>query len=131
MNLEMQVEKLKHDLSWERNKNKDARAVINTQMLKVAKYEWLREQELMLLTTDGVKYLKGEELDKYVDEKMTPEAIDLTEAALNHITKQFNNALAESMLSNKIMWSSQEAIDSFSYNTQGRYLYGNDTREKG
>jgi len=100
-------------------------------MLKVAKYEWLREQELMLLTTDGVKYLKGEELDKYVDEKMTPEAIDLTEAALSDMTERMSKALAESMLSNKIMWSSQEAIDSFSYNTQGRYLYGNDTREKG
>lgn len=129
--MEMQVEKLKYELEWERDRAKVARETVSRQTLLVAKYDWLREQELMLMTADGVKYLKGEDLDAYVEEKLTPQSIDLTEAALKDMTERFSKALQQGMGTNKIMWAHQVDIDMFAYDTQGRNIYGGNTREKG
>jgi len=116
------VEKLKHDLAWERNLLKDARATINTQMLKVAKYEWLREQEVMLMTPDGVKYLTGADFDSYVDEQTAPKPINLQEAALNDMTRRFNDALAQSVRMTREVIGGHEA-DGYIYTTHGRAMF--------
>jgi hypothetical protein len=57
------------------------------------RYEFLREQELMVMNKDGAKYLKDEELDKYVDGLQGSISVDL----INRLGKSYQQQLAASM----------------------------------
>jgi hypothetical protein len=63
---------------------------------------------------------------------MTPQAIDLTEAALSDMTERMSKALLAHATQNapKYMFADTDTLDSFSYNTQGRNIYGGYTREE-
>ena len=128
--MEAQVEKLQNELGYARDRVQVLKNDLHQAGVKATAYDWLRKQELMLMTTDGVKYLKGDDLDAYVKEQTTA-TLDLNEAVLSDALQKFNDALRKSMGASKVMWSSQDAIDSFSYNTQGRIsFHGSDTREE-
>lgn len=110
MNLEQQVTALKNELRYTQDNLKRT-------ISKADAYEWLREQELMLMTSDGVKYLKGGDLDSYVAEQTRP--VNLQEAMLNRLAKQLSEAIQN------------DTLDSFTYTTQGRMIYGNDAGKEG
>lgn len=122
MNLEQQITHLNHEARMLQNQ-------LNIARQQAEAYQWLREQELMLMTSDGVKYLKGEDLDAYVTEQTTP--MNLQESVLNRLTKHFNDALRQGLNSNQIMWASKVDIDTFAYETQGRKIYGDDAGKEG
>ena len=58
------------------------------------RYQTLREQELMVMNKDGAKYLKGEELDKYVDGL---HGVSLQGDIYSRISKSYQQQLAASM----------------------------------
>lgn len=119
--MEMQIAYLKDSLKHKEEAIRELNSHITAVMPKVRRYEFLREQELMLMTSDGVKYLKGEDLDEYVKEQLTPK-LDLKEAALNDMTRRFNNALAQSMRMTKEVIGGHEA-DGYTYTTHGRTTF--------
>lgn len=115
-NLENQVKDLKQVLAMERRHRDVFSAKANA-------YDWLREQELMLMTTDGVKYLKGEDLDAYVDAHRTP----IQESWINHASMQMEKAIDTGVLRAWVDEAETHATDAFTYTTNGRVLYGYDT----
>ena len=64
-NLENQVKNLKQELVLAR-KHRD------NMMDAAQNYEWLRHQEVMLMTPEGVKYLRHEDLDAYIKANRPP-----------------------------------------------------------
>ena len=62
------------------------------------RYEFLREQELMIMNKDGAQYLKGEDLDKYVDKKLQEMPINYWG---NSMSSKYAQALAKSMMQTK------------------------------
>ena len=117
-NMENQVKDLKQMLALERRRNDMASAKSNA-------YDWLREQELMLMTTDGVKYLKGEDLDAYVDAHRAP----IQESWLNHMATKLQQSIDAGVVQTWV--DETHATDAFTYTTNGRVLYGNDTGKEG
>lgn len=117
-NMENQVKDLKQMLALERRRNDMASAKSNA-------YDWLREQELMLMTTDGVKYLKGEDLDAYVDAHRAP----IQESWLNHMATKLQQSIDAGVVQTWV--DETHATDAFTYTTNGRMLYGYDTGKEG
>ena len=62
------------------------------------RYKTLRELDVMVMDKDGAKYLKGEELDKYVDEY---HGVTLRLGVYNNINMKYKAALAASMVQTK------------------------------
>lgn len=62
------------------------------------RYEFLREQELMIMNKDGAQYLKGDDLDKYVDKKLQEMPIKYWG---NSMSSKYAQALAKSMMQTK------------------------------
>lgn len=62
------------------------------------RYKTLRALDVMVMAKDGAKYLKGEELDKYIDEY---HGVTLRAGVYNNISKQYQAALAKSMIQTK------------------------------
>ena len=62
------------------------------------RYQTLREMELMVMDKDGAKYLKGEELDKYLDEYY---GIRLSSGVLNRMQSKYLKSLSEAMRQTK------------------------------
>lgn len=62
------------------------------------RYKTLRELDVMVMDKDGAKYLKGEELDKYIDEH---HGVRLRAGVYQRISKQYQQALAASMAQTK------------------------------
>lgn len=117
MTLEQTVKDLKQMLAIERKRNDLASAKSNA-------YDWLREQELMLMTSEGVKYLKGEDLDAYVDAHRAP----LQESWLNHMAVKMQQSIDTGVLR---AWVDETHVtDAFTYTTNGRMLYGSNTRKE-
>ena len=113
------------------NRNKDLKQVLAMERKRIDKYsakanayDWLREQELMLMTTDGVKYLKGEDLDAYVDAHRAP----IQESWINHAAVRMQQSIDTGVL--RALVDDAHVTDAFTYTTQGRYIYGEDTREE-
>ena len=59
------------------------------------RYQTLRTLDVMVMDKDGAKYLKGEELDKYIDE------YNGVSLRYRQISKQYQAALAKSMIQTK------------------------------
>ena len=114
MTLEQTVKDLKQMLALERKRNDMASAKSNA-------YDWLREQELMLMTSEGVKYLKGEDLDAYVDSHRAP----IQESWLNHASVKLQQAIDTGVIRGWV--DETHTTDAFTYTTNGRMLYGYDT----
>ena len=113
-NMENQIKDLKQMLTLERRRSDQLSTKANA-------YDWLREQELMLMTTDGVKYLKGEDLDAYVDAHRAP----IQESWLNHMATKLQQSIDAGVVQ---AWVDEtHATDAFTYTTNGRVLYGYDT----
>lgn len=128
-NLEKNVKSLTEQAKWYeklamelREKNK---ALIRAQDA----YDWLREQEVMLMTPDGVKYLKGEEFDAYVMKQVSAQdhEVPLNERVLEILATR----MAQAMDDPNVLFAPQDAVDSFTYVTQGRYNHGNDAGKEG
>ena len=64
------------------------------------RYEFLREQELMVMNKDGAQYLKGEDLDKYVDKELLNMPIRYWGS---NMSTKYAQALAQSMIRSKQM----------------------------
>lgn len=62
------------------------------------RYNTLRTLDVMIMDKDGAKYLKGEELDKYID---AHHAVDLQAAIHQRLSKHYQQALAASMVQTK------------------------------
>lgn len=62
------------------------------------RYRTLRTLDVMVMDKDGAKYLKGEELDKYIDEH---HAVGLQAAIHQRLSKHYQQALAASMVQTK------------------------------
>ena len=62
------------------------------------RYQTLREQELMVMNKDGAKYLKGEELDKYIDDL---QGVSLPGDIYSRISKSYQQQLAASMINTR------------------------------
>jgi len=62
------------------------------------RYQTLRDQELMVMNKDGAKYLKGEELDKYVDGL---HGVSLPGDIYSRISKSYQQQLAASMINTR------------------------------
>lgn len=108
---------MKQLLALERKRNNGLSAKSNA-------YDWLREQELMLMTSEGVKYLKGEDLDAYVDAHRAP----IQESWLNHTAVKMQQAIDTGVIRSWV--DETHATDAFTYTTNGRMLYGYDAGEK-
>lgn len=67
------------------------------------RYEFLREQELMVMNKDGAQYLKGEDLDKYVDKELLNMPIRYWGSSAANYTQ----ALARSMAQTKQVMAEQ------------------------
>ena len=104
-------------LALERKRNDMSSAKSNA-------YDWLREQELMLMTSEGVKYLKGEDLDAYVDSHRAP----IQESWLNTMAVKVQQSIAAGMV--QALVDETHATDAFTYTTNGRMLYGSNTRKE-
>ena len=117
MTLEQTVKDLKQMLALERKRNDMSSAKSNA-------YDWLREQELMLMTSEGVKYLKGEDLDAYVDSHRAP----IQESWLNTMAVKVQQSIAAGMV--QALVDETHATDAFTYTTNGRMLYGSNTRKE-
>lgn len=61
------------------------------------RYEFLREQELMVMNKDGAQYLKGEDLDKYVDKEL----LNMPMRYWGSSAAKYTQALAQSMMQTK------------------------------
>ena len=61
------------------------------------RYEFLREQELMIMNKDGAQYLKGEDLDKYVDKEL----LNMPIRYWGSSAAKYTQALAASMAQTK------------------------------
>lgn len=89
---------------------------------KVAKFNWLLEQEVMLMTPDGVKYLKGEDLEKYIEDALPAERYDISsdmvEAAMARMQKGITKSMALGVAD-----EASDAGDGFIYLTRGRYAW--------
>lgn len=59
------------------------------------RYQTLRTLDVIVMDKDGAKYLKGEELDKYIDE------YNGVSLRYRQISKQYQAALAKSMIQTK------------------------------
>ena len=110
-NLEKHVEGLKSEVAWHRNKWAEAADT-------ASKYNWLRRQELMVMTPEGVKYLKEEDLDEYVD-KHYPRF-----GKLDELAHELSKAMELGILSKTPLVSNE--FDSYVYQAEQRILYGND-----
>lgn len=62
------------------------------------RYKFLRQQELMIMNKDGAQYLKGEDLDKYVDKELQEMPINYWG---NSMSSKYSQALAQSMMQTK------------------------------
>lgn len=62
------------------------------------RYEFLRDQELMIMNKDGAQYLKGEDLDKYVDKELLNMPIRYWGSSMS---TKYAQALAASMAQTK------------------------------
>lgn len=62
------------------------------------RYQTLRTLDVMIMDKDGAKYLKGEELDKYLDEYY---GIRLSSGVLNKMHSRYLKSLAEAMRQTK------------------------------
>ena len=62
------------------------------------RYQTLRTLDVMVMDKDGAKYLKGEELDKYLDEYY---GIRLSSGVLNKMQSKYLQSLAEAMRQTK------------------------------
>ena len=66
------------------------------------RYEFLREQELMIMNKDGAQYFKGKELDKYVDEGIQNSwGRSWGSMTSNKYAQSMTQALARSMVQTK------------------------------
>jgi predicted nuclease with TOPRIM domain len=65
------------------------------------RYEFLRNQELMVMNKDGAQYLKGEDLDKYVDRELLNMPIRYWGSS--SMSTKYAQALAQSMIQSKQM----------------------------
>lgn len=95
------------------------------------RYEFLREQELMVMNKDGAQYLKGEDLDNYVDKKLQEMPINYWG---NSMATTYAQALAKSMVSTKQavveqVFNNQYVLKSYpmSFTITEDADYGNDT----
>ena len=61
------------------------------------RYEFLRDQELMVMNKDGAQYLKGEDLDKYVDKEL----LNMPISYWGSSAAKYTQALAASMAQTK------------------------------
>lgn len=63
---------------------------IKAQRLDTMRYNKLRRLEVVIMSEDGAKYLKGTDLDKYLD-RLVPHRTraDILDEALNTINKAF------------------------------------------
>jgi hypothetical protein len=112
-NMENQVKDLKQELAITRKRMND---MVDT----AQNYEWLRQQELMLMTTDGVKYLKGEDLDEYIKNNRPP----LQQSWLDHMAIKMQQAIDTGAL--RALVDEAHVTDAFTYTTNGRMIYGTD-----
>ena len=62
------------------------------------RYQTLRTLDVMVMDKDGAKYLKGEELDKYLDEYY---GIRLSSGVLNRMQSKYLKSLSEAMVQTK------------------------------
>ena len=62
------------------------------------RYQTLRNLDVMIMDKDGAKYLKGAELDKYIDEY---HGIKLQASVYNNINKRYLKALSAAMAQTK------------------------------
>lgn len=62
------------------------------------RYQTLRTLDVMVMAKDGAKYLKGEELDKYIDDY---HGVTLRTGVYNSINKRYLKSLAASMAQTK------------------------------
>ena len=113
-NMENQVKDLKQELVITRKRRDDA-------MDAAQNYEWLRHQELMLMTPEGVKYLKGEDLDAYVKTHRPP----LQQSWIDHMAIKMQQAIDTGVL--RALVDEAHVTDAFTYTTNGRVLYGYDS----
>ena len=123
-NLEKNVKALSEQLKWYEKVANELR-VKNSALIRAQDaYDWLREQEVMLMTPDGVKYLKGDEFDAYVMKQVSDRdhEVPLNERVLEVLATR----MAKAMDASNVLFAPQDAIDSFTYVTQGRYNHGND-----
>lgn len=116
MNLQTQVTQLKIQLEQEKHDNKLLQEDARKRRDIIDKYMWLREQELMLMTPDGVKYLKGEDLDAYIKSQTM---VSLSDSMLADMTERFSRALSAGMGKARLM----DAADAYTYTTHGRQLF--------
>lgn len=107
-----QIAELKHEIKVLQTQLRDSRyeresAVESAKMyrsraddyqLNHERYKTLRDLELMVMAKDGAKYLKGEELDKYIDEY---HGVSLQADINRRLSQQFQQALAASMIQTK------------------------------
>ena len=62
------------------------------------RYQTLRTLDVMVMDKDGAKYLKGEELDKYIDDY---HGVTLRVGVYNSINKRYLKSLSEAMVQTK------------------------------
>ena len=112
MTLEQAVKDLKQALAMERRHRDVFSAKANA-------YDWLREQELMLMTSEGVKYLKGEDLDVYVNTYRTP----IQESWINHMAVKLQQSIDTGVLRAWVDETETHDTDAYTYTSQGKTIW--------
>lgn len=120
LTLEQTVKELNKEQKYLHREIDALRNGLSESSLMVAKFRWLLEQEVMLMTPEGVKYLKGEDLDKYVEDSLTPVALDLSKAALEDVMARMQKGLTRSMVQEFIV---DDASDAYTYSIQGKMIW--------
>lgn len=103
--LKAEIAKLKrqaHEVAIANDALNDAcgrwRATADEYEVERDRYQTLRTLDVMVMDKDGAKYLKGEELDKYLDEYY---GIRLSSGVLNKMHSRYLQSLAEAMRQTK------------------------------
>lgn len=98
---------------------KELREANNILEHKLRSYNYLREQEVMVLASDGVKYLKGEELDKYCEERTRELSMEsLLRVATQAKIANMNKAIRNNLFQNNAKETVYEIIeDAYTYQT--------------
>lgn len=122
MTLEQTVKDLHKEQRYLHGEIEALRNGMREATFKVAKFNWLLEQEVMLMTTDGVKYLKGEDLEKYIENELPVERFDITHDMVEATMARMQKGITKSMALGVVDEASDEG-DSYIYLTQGRALW--------